>query len=113
MEIKRDDVVLMVVPDELGRPRPGIIVQADALGADTTTLLICPLSSDLQTNPVPRLRPIVEPQAENGLRSRSQVMTDKMFAQRRDRIRRVIGTIDSDTRARIDAALLLVLGLAD
>lgn len=108
----RGDVVLMVVPGDLGRPRPGIIVQADELGEKTTTVLACPLSSDVQINPNPRLRPVIEPTASNGLRIRSQVMTDKLFAQRRERIRRVIGTIDPDTRIRLDSALLIVLGLS-
>jgi mRNA interferase MazF len=112
MEVKRGDVVLMVVPGDLGRPRPGIIVQADELGGNTTTVLACPLSSDVAGNPNPRLRPMIEPTAANGLRVRSQVMTDKMFAQRRERVRQVIGTIDSGTGDRLDAALLIVLGLA-
>ena len=110
--MKRGDVVLMVVPGELGRPRPGIIVQADDLGDNTTTVLACPLSSDLQGFPNPRLRPLVEPAPANGLRVRSQIMTDKLFAQRRERVRRVIGAIDVETSNRLDAALLLVLGLA-
>lgn len=109
--MKRGDVVLMVVPGNLGRPRPGIIVQADQLGDDTTTVLACPLSSDVQSNPNPRIRPVVEPAAGNGLRISSQIMTDKLFAQRRERVRRVIGTIDSETRARLDTALLITLGL--
>lgn len=112
MEVKRGDVVLMVVPGELGRPRPGVVVQADELGDDTTSVLACPLSSNLTDNPNPRLRPIVEPAAGNGLRLRSQIMTDKLLAQRRERLRHVIGTIDAETRGRLDAALLLVLGLA-
>lgn len=112
MAVNRGDVVLMAVPSELGRPRPGIIVQADELGDDTTTVLACPLSSDVQSRPNPRLRPIIEPAAANGLRARSQIMTDKILAQRRDRIRQVIGTLDSETRGRLDTALLLVLGLA-
>jgi mRNA interferase MazF len=111
MEVKRGDVVLMVVPGELGRPRPGVIVQSDTLEESTTTVLACPLSSDLSTNPNPRLRPIIEPAARNGLRLRSQIMTDKLLAQRRERVRQVIGTIDSETRSRLDAALMLVLGL--
>ena len=78
-----------------GRPRPGIIVQADELGDNTTTLLACPLSSDVQSNPNPRLRPVIEPTAANGLRVPSQIMTDKLLAQRRERVRRVIGTIDA------------------
>jgi len=112
MEIRRGDVVLMVVPGELGRPRSGIVVQGDELGGNTTTVLTCPLSSDLTDNPNPRLRPIIEPSVGNGLRVRSQVMTDKLLAQRRGRLRRVIGAIDAPTRDRLDAALLLVLGLA-
>jgi mRNA interferase MazF len=111
VEVKRGDVVLMVVPGELGRPRPGIIVQSDELGEKTTTVLACPLSSDVQTNPNPRLRPLIEPAAGTGLRVRSQIMTDKLFAQRRERVRRVIGSIDYATRGRLDIALLLVLGL--
>jgi mRNA interferase MazF len=39
-------------------------------------------------------------------------MTDKMVALRTDRIRRVIGRIDSETSERLDRALLVVLGLA-
>jgi mRNA interferase MazF len=39
-------------------------------------------------------------------------MTDKMLAQRRERVRQVIGAIDTETRGRLDVALLLVLGLA-
>jgi mRNA interferase MazF len=112
MEVKRGDVVLMVVPGDLGRPRPGIIVQADQLGDDTTTVLACPLSSDVEANPNPRIRPIIEPATDNGLRISSQIMTDKLFAQRRERVRRVIGTIDSEMRSRLDAALLIVLGLS-
>ena len=109
--MKRGDVVLMVVPGELDRPRPGIIVQADELG-DTTTILACPLSSDVQAIPHPRLRPIVEPTVANGLRVRSQIMTDKILSQRRERVRQVIGAIDPETIGRLDTALLLVLGLA-
>ena len=33
----RGDVVLMVVPSDLGRPRPGIVVQSDELAADLFT----------------------------------------------------------------------------
>lgn len=110
--MKRGDVVLMVVPGDLGRPRPGIIVQADELGDDTTTVLACPLSSHVQGIRNPRLRPVIEPAITNGLRVRSQIMTDKVFAQRREQLRRVIGAIDAETSDKLDTALLIVLGLA-
>jgi len=63
----------------------------------------------MQSLPV---RPIVEANENNGLRIRSQIMTDKMLALPRNRIRRVIGRIDSETSARLDTALMIVLGLA-
>jgi mRNA interferase MazF len=47
----------------------------------------------------------------NGLRIRSQIMTDRMLAIPRDRVRQVIGVIDPLTAGRLDTALLLVLGL--
>jgi mRNA interferase MazF len=110
MEVKRGDVVLVVVPNELGRPRPGVVVQADEFKEDLSTIVICPITSDLQDKL--RLRPIIEAIPANGLRLRSQIMTDKMIALRRDRVRSVIGHIDTETSEQLDRALLVVLGLA-
>ncbi|HEY0328228.1 MAG TPA: type II toxin-antitoxin system PemK/MazF family toxin [Rhodopseudomonas sp.] len=103
-------MVLMVGPSDLGRPRPGVIVQADAFNDELSTIFVCPITSDLQDN-LP-LRPIIEVTPDNGLRVRSQIMTDKMVALRRDRIRGVIGHVDADAAEQLDRALLVVLGLA-
>jgi len=108
--VKRGDVVLMVAHDDLGRPRPGVIVQTNELGDTTSSILVCPMTSELTDN-LP-IRPIVEADAANGLRLRSQIMTDKLSAVRRGRIRRVVGTLDTETGERLDRALLVVLGLA-
>jgi len=108
--VRRGDVVLAVIPSELGRPRPGVVVQADEFNEELSTIFICPVSSDLQER-LP-LRPIIEAKPSNGLRLRSQIMTDKMIALRHDRIRRVIGRIDRETSEHLDRALLVVLGLA-
>ena len=110
LEVRRGDVVLAVIPSELGRPRPGVVVQADEFNEELSTIFICPVSSDLQER-LP-LRPIIEAKPSNGLRLRSQIMTDKMIALRHDRIRRVIGRIDRETSEHLDRALLVVLGLA-
>jgi mRNA interferase MazF len=110
VEVKRGDIVLAVVSSELGRPRPGVIVQADEFNKDLSTIFVCPISSDVQEALL--LRPIIEVEPPNGLRLRSQIMTDKMVALRRDRVRRVIGRIGSDTSLKLDRALLVVLGLA-
>jgi mRNA interferase MazF len=110
LEVKRGDVVLVAVPSELGRPRPGVVVQADEFNEELSTIFICPVSSDLQER-LP-LRPMIEAGPSNGLRLRSQIMTDKMVALRHDRIRCVIGHIDPETSEQLDRALLVLLGLA-
>jgi mRNA interferase MazF len=108
--LKRGDVALVVLQGELGKPCPGVIVQSDELGA-LSSLIVCPMSSHVDdTNNL--MRPIVAPTVQNGLLVRTQIMTDKLNTLRRDRIRRVIGTLDSDTRERLDSALLMVLGLS-
>jgi mRNA interferase MazF len=108
--VKRGDLVLVVVPSELGRPRPGVVVQADEFNEELSTIFVCPISSDLQDGL--RLRPIIEAEPSTGLRLRSQIMTDKMIALRRDRVRSVIGHINGETSEQLDRALLVVLGLA-
>jgi mRNA interferase MazF len=110
LEVKRGDVVLVVVPSVLGRPRPGVVVQADEFNEGLSTIFVCPISSDLQEGLA--LRPVIDAKPSNGLRLRSQIMTDKMIALRRDRVRRVIGRIDRETSEVLDRALLVVLGLA-
>ena len=107
--MKRGSVVI-VTHGEFGRPRPVVVVQADELGDDTSTVLVCPITSDVTENlPV---RPAVEPNVENGLRLRSQIMSDKMLAVPRGRMRKLVGSIDSETSDKLDTALLMVLGLA-
>ena len=107
--MKRGDVVLLVAQGDMGKPRPGVIVQADELGDTTNSILVCPMSSDITE--FHQIRPVVEPSATNGLRLRSQIMTDKVNALRRDRIRRVVGSLNDEASARLNSALFLVLGL--
>jgi mRNA interferase MazF len=109
MALKRGDIII-AAQGELGRPRPLVIVQTDELGEATTTVLACPITSELTAHlPV---RPTIQPDQSNGLQLESQVMTDKLLPIRRDRIRRVIGTLDSNVIDQLDRALLIVLDLA-
>jgi mRNA interferase MazF len=110
MALTRGEIAVVVMPGDFGKPRPAVIVQSVDLGEATTTVLVCPMSSDLQEFRI--LRPIVEPTAGNGLRVRSQIMTDKIFPLRRESFRRTIGSLDTTAIERLDRALLVVLGLA-
>jgi mRNA interferase MazF len=86
-----------------------VVVQADELGEHTSTVLVCPMSSEIET--APRLRPTVEPSDRNGIRVTSQMMADKVTALQRDRIRRVIGHLDPESHEALDRALMVALGL--
>ena len=108
--MKRGDVVLIVAPGELGKPRPAVVVQADELGDETTAVVVCPMSTDIRQ--FERVRPVVSPSAMTGVRVPSQIMTDKIVALPRTRIRRVVGRLDLPARQMLDQALLFVLGLA-
>jgi mRNA interferase MazF len=107
--VNRSDIAIVAYGD-LGRPRPVVIVQANELGDNTMTIVACPITSEL-TERLP-IRPIIDPDDENGLRARSQIMTERVLAVPRERVRQVIGRLDSQTMERLDQALLLVLGLA-
>ena len=64
----------VVASGDYGKPRPALIVQADAY-ADHPSLTVLSLTSDLHDMPL--LRVTVEPGENAGLRLRSQVMVDK------------------------------------
>ena len=102
--------IAVVAYGELGRPRPVVIVQANQLGNDTMTVVACPITSELTDKLF--IRPLVEPDEKNGLRVRSQIMTDRILAVPRERVRQVIGQVNRETGERLNRALLLVLGLA-
>jgi mRNA interferase MazF len=108
--VKRGSVVAMVAPGDLGKPRPAIVVQAEGFGDNPLTVLVCPVTSHVVGTQ--RIRPVVEPSTQNGLRVRSQIMTDKLIALRTDRIRQTIGALEEEVSEQLDRALLLVLGLA-
>jgi mRNA interferase MazF len=107
--VKRGDIAI-VTYGELGRPRPAVVVQADELGYETVTVLMCPITSEVTEN-LP-IRPVLEPSSGSGLRLRSQIMTDKTLAVPRHRIRRAVGSLDAAAVDRLNRALLIVLGLA-
>lgn len=107
--MKRGDIVLSVLQGHLGKPRPAVIVQADELGPNRLTIVICPTSSDIADTEA--FRPVIMPSPLNGLRKPSMVMTDKIVAVRRERLRAVIGQLASEDTRKLEQALMLVLGL--
>ena len=109
MRLSRGDVVIAVFPGELGKPRPAVILQSDDLIEIFSTVLACPMTTHLIDAPL--LRPIVAPNAENGLRDLSQTMVEKISPLRKEVIKQQIGRLGSADLKRIETALLHVAGL--
>ncbi|WP_375427433.1 type II toxin-antitoxin system PemK/MazF family toxin [uncultured Sphingomonas sp.] len=71
--------------------------------------LVAPLSSDLKH--LSYLRPVIIPDPINNLRELSAVMVDVLIAVPNAKFGRKFGDLSRDDLARVDAALVAVLGL--
>ncbi len=108
--MKRGDIVVVAAPGDYGKPRPAVVVQADALTeSGIGSVILCLLSSTLVEAPLFRLA--VEPTPENGLRQQSQIMVDNLLAVTRERITEVIGRIDDEQLLRLNRTLAFVVGI--
>lgn len=110
MNARRGDLVTVSVAGDYGKPRPAVVIQSDWL-ADTGSVLVCLLTTTLRDAPIYRLT--VEPTAENGLREMSQIMVDKVFAVRRDKIGAAFGKLESKELFTLNRMLTVVIGVAD
>jgi mRNA interferase MazF len=109
--MKRGDVVTVAAAGDYGKPRPAVIVQTDALPAEHASVVVCQMTSD--GDEAPDFRVVVEPDEQNGLRTRSHVMADKPVTIRRARLGKRIGQLGARDLARLNVALAFVMGLAD
>lgn len=92
-----------------GKPRPVVIVQDDRFDA-TTSITVCAFTTD--PTEAALFRPLVEPQATNGIREASRLMVDKITTVPRSRLGELIGHLDDRDMARISQAMVVFLGLA-
>lgn len=93
-----------------GKPRPAIIVQSDKFDA-TSSITICPLTGTFV--PAAPARFSLAPSAENGLRSVSHAMADKISTLPKSKVGRLLGSLNSAEVALLNQTLALFLGLAD
>ena len=109
--MRRGDVVAVAASGNYGKPRPAVIVQTDALPAKHASVVVCQMTSDLID--APDFRVTIDPDEQNGLRTRSQIMADKPVTIRRERVGRRLGSLEAQDLARLDVAIAFVMGLAD
>jgi len=106
--VRRGDLVTVVTSGDYGKPRPALIVQADA-HAGHPSITVLPLTSELHDAPL--LRITVEPGEGTGLRLRSQVMVDKATTIPCAKAGNRIGRLDEATLASVSRALAAFLGV--
>lgn len=109
--MRRGDVIILAAPGDYGKPRPAVIVQTDAFSESHASVIVCQLTSELAN--APDFRIAIEPNAENGLRVRSQIMADKPVTIRREQVGQTVGHLATADMVRLNVALAFVMGLAD
>jgi mRNA interferase MazF len=111
--VQRGDVVIIAdrQAEFAGKPRPAIVLQSSHF-ADTTTVTVCPLTSQA-IDDAPLLRIALAASAATGLDVDSWAQIDRLTTLRRSHIRQRIGRLDSATMFEISQAVLVFLGIAD
>ena len=94
-------------PGYAGKPRPALIVQSDLL--DQTESVVTCLFTTHDNAHIPS-RVAIPASAENGLLENSDLMADKVTAVPRTKLGRRLGVVSEAELARVEDALLLVLG---
>lgn len=106
--MKRGELVTVAVSGDYGKPRPALVVQADAFDKHPSVIVL-PLTSEIHDAPL--FRVTLTAGKSTGLRKVSQVMVDKATAVPRVKLGPRIGHVDSATMGAIDEALRGFLGL--
>jgi mRNA interferase MazF len=95
--------------DDAGKPRPVLIVRSDDFD-NPASLTICPLTSDATEAEFIRIP--VEPGPTNGLKTRSNIMIDKVTTVPVSKMGTRIGGVNARELAAVNLGLLVYLGLA-
>lgn len=104
MEVKRGDIVLASGPGDFSRkPRPFLVIQADAFNVVHHSISLCPVTSYLAGEGWIRISLAANP--ETGLERESEAEIDKITTLRRERLVKTIGTAPETVMRRVDRAL--------
>lgn len=105
----RGDLVTAIVPGDFGKPRPVVILQANAYLEHHPSVTVCPLTTHLTGLRLFRIA--IAPDRKNGLKELSEAMVDKVSSLRRERIGDPIGRLSALDLRAIDDALRRWLSL--
>jgi mRNA interferase MazF len=106
---QRGNVVICVLSGDYGKPRPAVVVQSDLFNPTHASITVCPITTHILDAPLFRLS--IEPSAENGLRSSSQIMVDKVSTLKVEKVRQKIGKLTQEQTEVLNKALKIWLDL--
>ena len=106
--MKRGEVWTVCGGDYAGKPRPAVVLQDDRFDA-TSSITVCPFTTDLADAPLFRLS--IEPTEQNGLRAATRMMVDKVTTVPRARLGSRMGRISDEDLMRLNRAVVVFLGL--
>ena len=92
-----------------GKPRPVVVVQGDTFG-DTPHRIVALCTT--ATGEPRNIRPRIIPDSVNALEAVSDVAVDILVTVEHDKFGTAIGRLSDGDLARVDQALLLILGFA-
>ena len=110
MALKRGAIVTASIGSPSGKPRPFLVVRADAF-AEHSLVTVLAFTSTISDNPT--LRVTVQPSAENGLHAASNAMIDHIQSIRVRHIDKVVGQLADADLTSITHAVAVYLGIGD
>lgn len=99
-----------VVGHEQGRARPCLVVQNDVGNRFSSTTIVVPLTAATHIKTPSPIYVLVK-RGEGGTNKDSYILCDQIRTVDQQRFRSVYGSLSAETMAKVDAALLVSLGL--
>jgi mRNA interferase MazF len=100
----------VAAPDDYGKPRPAVVIQADLLNQSVQSTIVALVASHLLD--VPLLRLTLEPIVDNGLQKRSQVQVNRLLTLLTVKVGSNIGHLSGQDLVDLDRLLAVVIGLS-
>lgn len=107
--MQRGDFITVALQGDFGKPRPALVIQADAFADHATVTVLLVTSAIIEA---PLLRVTITPTSANGLRQLSQIMIDKAMTVMRTKVRETFGHLDADALIEVERRLAVFLGIA-
>lgn len=107
--MRRGDIVSVSLPGNYGKPRPALIIQSDFFNSHPS-ITVLPITSELRDTPLFRID--IEPEKENGLSKKSQIMIDKAHTVPREKLSEPFGKISDEEMVAVNKSLAIFLGFA-